>query len=104
MEKDHLEILLEDMRGNFKLVLEGHTVLRHDIQNLALETNERFERVDLKFEALNNKIDVVDEKLSKRLDAVDENLSNHIGAVAADLKAHRADTEVHHGIYRVKEN
>jgi len=27
MEKDHLEILLEDMRDNFKLVLEGQTAL-----------------------------------------------------------------------------
>jgi len=136
MEKDHLEILLEDMRGNFKLVLEGHTVLRHDIQELSRKTEERFEVVDLKFEALNTKIDSVDErlnnkidavdkklsdkidaveenlsnridalddKLSKRIDSVGENLGSHIDAVAADLKAHRADTEVHHGIYRVKE-
>ena len=82
MEKDHLEILLEDIRGNVKLVLDGHEVLRHDIQDLARETKERFEVVDLKFEVLNTKID----------------------SVAVDLKAHRADTEAHHGIYRVKEN
>ncbi len=114
MEKDHLEILLEDMCGNVKLVLEGHEVLRHEIQDLARETRERFEVVDLKFEALNtkidtvdkklsDKIDAVDEKLSNRIDAVEEKLSNRIDAVATDLKAHRADTEVHHGIYRVKE-
>ncbi len=82
MEKDHLEILLEDIRGDVKLVLEGHEVLRHDIQDLARETKERFEVVDLKFEALNTKID----------------------AVASDLKNHRADTEAHHGIYQVKES
>ena len=81
MEKDHLEILLEDMRGNFKLVLDGHEVLRRDIQELSRKTDERFEVFDLKFEALNDKID----------------------AVAADLKAHRADTEAYHGIYQVKE-
>ena len=125
MEKDHLEILLEDMCGNVKLVLEGHEVLRHEIQDLARETRERFEVVDLKFEALNTKIDTVDKKLSDKIDAVDEKLSNRIDAVeeklsnridvveeklsnsidavATDLKAHRADTEVHHGIYRVKE-
>ena len=82
MEKDHLEILLEDIRGNVKLVLEGHEVLRHDIQDLARETKERFEVVDLKFEVLNTKID----------------------SVAVDLKAHRADTEAHHSIYQVKES
>ena len=104
MKKDHLEILLEDIRGNVKLVLEGHEGLRHDIQDLASETKEHFEVVDLKFEALNNKIDAVDEKLSNRLDKVGEKLTNHIDAVAADLKAHRADTEAHHGIYQVKES
>jgi len=93
MEKDHLEILLEDIRGNVKLVLEGHEVLRHDIQDLAQETKERFEVVDLKFEALNNKIDSVDERLNNKIDAV-----------AVDLKAHRTDTEAHHGIYQVKES
>jgi hypothetical protein len=37
------------------------------------------------------------------LGAVDEKLSRKIDAVAAELAAHRADTEAHHGIYRVKE-
>ena len=27
-----------------------------------------------------------------------------IDAVAADLKAHRADTEAHHGVYLIKES
>ena len=79
-------------------------MLRHDIQDLARETKERFEVVDLKFEALNTKIDSVDERLNNKIDAVDKNLSNKIDAVAADLKAHRADTKVHHGIYRIKAN
>lgn len=26
MQKDHLEILLEDIRGKFDLVLEGHKI------------------------------------------------------------------------------
>jgi hypothetical protein len=32
MEKDHLEILLEDIRGKFELVLEGHESLRQEIR------------------------------------------------------------------------
>ena len=46
MEKEHLEIQLEDILGNVKLVLEGHVDLRHDIQDLARRTEERFEVVD----------------------------------------------------------
>ena len=33
MEKDNLEILLEDIRGKFALVLEGHEVLRKEIRD-----------------------------------------------------------------------
>ena len=32
MQKDHMEIILEDIRDKFDLVLEGHDVLRQEIQ------------------------------------------------------------------------
>ena len=35
--------------------------------------------------------------------SVDAKLSNKLNAIAADLKAHRADTEAHTKIYKVKE-
>ncbi|PLY00382.1 MAG: hypothetical protein C0622_08925 [Desulfuromonas sp.] len=85
MQKDHLEVILEDINSKFDLVLEGHESLREsfhkEIHELAQKTDERFDLVDVKIEALNHKID----------------------AVAADLKEHRADTEAHHGVWRVKE-
>jgi len=61
-------------------------------------------RIDAVDEKLSNRIDAVEENLGNRIDSVEENLGSHIDAVAVDLKAHRADTEAHHGIYRVKEN
>ena len=33
MDKDHLEILLEDIRGKFDLVLEGHDALHKEIRD-----------------------------------------------------------------------
>jgi hypothetical protein len=104
MQKDHLEILLEDIRGKFDLVLEGHEVLRSEIRELGRKTDERSDLVDFKIDTMNKKIDAVDEKLSKKIDAVDVKLSRKIDAVSADLSAHRADTESHHGVYRVKES
>jgi len=110
MEKEHLEILLEDINGKFDLVLEGHESIRGEIRDLAQKTEERFDLVDFKIDTLNQKIDAVDEKLTKKIDAVaadlkatDKRLSGKIDAVAADLKDHRQDTEAHHGMYRVKE-
>jgi hypothetical protein len=81
MKKDNLEILLEDIRGKFDLVLEGHEVLRKEIRDARQELCKKIEFVDFKVEALNQKLD----------------------AVAADLSAHRRDTEAHPPVYRVKE-
>ena len=114
MKKENLEVILEDMNGKFSLILEGHELLRSEIRELSRKTDERFDLVDFKINALNLKIDAVDEKLSKKIDAVDEKLSKKIDAVdlklsrkidavSADLSAHRADTEAHHAVYRVKE-
>jgi hypothetical protein len=74
MEKGNLEILLEDIRGKFDLVLEGHDVLRKEIQDARHELGDKISLVDFKVEA-----------------------------VATDLKAHRRDTEAHPSLYKIKE-
>ena len=82
MEKDHLEIILEDIQGKFELVLEGHDVLRREIRESRDESNAKHEHTAFLIDTLNKKID----------------------AMAGDLSAHRKDTEAHHGVYRVKES
>jgi hypothetical protein len=82
MKKDHLEILLEDIRGKFDLVLEGHDTLCKEIRDSREELCEKINLVDFKVGTLNQKID----------------------AVAADLAAHRADTEGHRTGYRISES
>jgi chromosome segregation ATPase len=121
MEKDNLEIILEDIQGKFELVLEGHASLHQEIRNTREELSEKINLVDFKVETLNRKIDDVDARLSKKIDdvdarlskkidgvaadlkEVDTRLSKKIDGVAADLKAHRADTEAHPGLYSVSE-
>ena len=92
MDKDHLEILLEDIQGKFDLVLEGHDVLRKEIQDTREELCEKINSVDFKVETLNQKIDGVRDALGQKIDAV-----------AEDLAAHRRDTEAHPSVYKVKE-
>ena len=82
MKKEYLEMILEDINGKFDLLLEGHESLRGEIRELGRKTDGRFDLVDFKIETLNKKID----------------------GVAADLKAHRAGTEVHGGVYGVRED
>ena len=114
MEKDNLEILLEDIRGKFDLVLEGHEVLRKEIKDTREDLCEKIQFVDFKVgalnqkidgvhDALNQKIDGVHDKLDKKIDTVEARLSQKIDAVAADLSAHRRDTEAHPSVYKVKE-
>ena len=161
MEKDHLEILLEDMNGKFDLLLEGHQGLRNEITRTREELCEKIDlntvriefvkeelisakeelgaridsvennlgaRIDSVENNLNERIDSVEKNLGERIDSVENNLNERIDsveknlgekvdqntiriealddkidAVATDLKAHRADTEAHHGIYRVQE-
>ena len=99
MEKEHLEMILEDINGKFDLILEGHDSLRSELRELSRRTDERFDVVDFKFDVLNKKVD----KVAAELKATDARLSNKIDDVAAELKAHRVDTEVHRG-YRVRED
>ena len=114
MEKDHLEILLEDIRRKFDLVLEGHDTLRQEIRDTREELCEKINLVDFKVETLNQKIDGVEERLDKKIDGVRDDLNQKIDsvrdelgqkidAVAADLSAHRADTESHRAGYRISE-
>ena len=102
MEKENLEILLEDIRGNFDLVLEGHDVLRKEIRDTRHELCEKIEFVDFKVEALNQKVDAVAVETSAHTVAF-RDLTHKVDSVAADLSAHRADTEAHHPVYRVNE-
>jgi septation ring formation regulator EzrA len=103
MEKEHLEMILEDINGKFDLVLEGYAALDKKLDNRFDELNEKIEHNSFKIDVLNKKIDGVEENLTKRIDSVEYNLTKKIDAVAEDLSSHRSDTEVHRG-YQVRED
>ena len=103
MEKDHLEILLEDMNKKFDLVLEGHAVLGKKIDDNAKEVEEKFELTNLQIKAVSQKIDSVETRLNQKIDGVEAKLSQKVDAVASDLAEHRADTEKHRIEYKVSE-
>jgi hypothetical protein len=81
MEKEHLEMILEDISGKFDLVLEGYAALDRKLEARFDQLNENIEDNSFKIDILNKKIDHVTE----------------------DLSAHRRDTEVHRG-YQVRED
>jgi uncharacterized protein YeeX (DUF496 family) len=81
IEKEHLEMILEDISGKFDLVLEGYAALDRKLEARFDQLNEKIEDNSFKIDILNKKIDYV----------------------ADDLSAHRRDTEVHRG-YQVRED
>ena len=91
--RHQIGIQSEHFQHKLDIVIEGHEVLRKEIRDTREELCEKIKFVDFKVEVLNQKIDGVGDDLSRKIDAV-----------AADLKAHRADTEVHKKVYKVKED
>ena len=117
MQKDNLEIILEDIRGKFDLVLEGHEVLRKEIRDTREDLSEKIGFVDFKVNTLNQRVNTLDQKvgaldqkvntLDQKVGALDQKvntLDQKLDAVASDLAAHRRDTEVHPSVYKVKED
>ena len=102
MQKNHLEILLEDISGKFNLVLEGHSAIRLEMQKMHDNLNEKIEHNSFLINVVNQKVDKLDAKVDKLEVKVDK-LEVKVDDSAADLAAHRADTEPHHGLYVVKE-
>ena len=102
MEKEHFEIILEDIDSKMALVLECVTTLDQKIDRKFNELKKDVGFLDFKIDALSQRVETVNKNLGEKIDSVEKNLGERIDAVAADLKAHRHDTEAHQ-IYRVKE-
>ena len=110
----HVEAISENFDLKIGLIADGHTTLQDAIDSLERRTNERFDHLDFKIDTVNNhlsgRIDKLEgrfDKLETKVDTVISDLKitdKKVDAVAIDLKAHRADTEAHGGIYRVKES
>jgi archaellum component FlaC len=91
--RHQIGIQSEHFQHKLDIVVEGHEVLRKEIRDTREELCEKIKFVDFKVEVLNQKIDGVRNELGQKIDAV-----------AADISAHRADTEVHKKVYKVKED
>ena len=80
--KRYIGIISEDFQHKLNIVIEGQQFLGEKLDRTAVEIKDDFGKLDKRLTKVEVKID----------------------AVAKELAAHRADTEVHHGLYRVKES
>ena len=106
MEKQHFEILLENMDSKFNFMMEAFGGLNDKIE---LEGNKRENENNLlneKIAALSNRIGSVEANLNAKIDSVETNLNVRIDSVEASLGAkidavhselidHRNNSEMH---------
>ena len=92
-EKERFEVLLEEMRHNFKLAFEKFAIM-----------DSKFEAIDRRFDSIDNRFNIVDARfnlLDRKIDRVHSslkqeiNLSNSI--LSEQIKAHSAQPS-HTGI------
>jgi uncharacterized protein involved in exopolysaccharide biosynthesis len=114
--------LRQDMNERFEAVDASFVAVNARIDGLDQSLNAKIDSVDQSLNAkingvnqslnakidsvakgLDAKIDAVAGDLNAKIDTVAKGLSAEIHAVAKDLAAHRADTEVHGGKYKVAE-
>jgi len=66
-EKNRIEILLEEIRGDVKLALEGHDVLRKEMQNIKGELQGEIREVKSAVSLLGLKLNDIDKKLDAHI-------------------------------------
>ena len=94
--RHQLGIQSEAFQHKLDLVVEGHQMLAEKIDRVKMELEDKIGCVKKKLDAVAAQADRSDAKLNTVTEKLD--------AVAADLSAHRADTEVHKKVYKVKED
>lgn len=93
--RHQLGIQSEAFQCKLDLVVEGNQMLSEKIDRVE-------ERLDGRIDCVVRKLDAVAAETSAHTVAI-RDLTHKVDNLAADLSAHRADTEVHHPVYRVKE-
>jgi outer membrane murein-binding lipoprotein Lpp len=72
MEKEHLEVLLEQIRDNVQLIAEGHTALAERMDRDKTELKQEIRSVATRVDRLETKVDKLDSKVDKLETKVDE--------------------------------
>jgi hypothetical protein len=97
MEKQHFEILLENMELNIKMMHEGFAGLSDTIKAESAERKAENKFLDEKISALSNRIGSVETNLNAKIDSVETNLNARIDSVEANLGARIDSVEANLG-------
>ncbi|MBA4397017.1 MAG: hypothetical protein C0394_06515 [Syntrophus sp. (in: bacteria)] len=91
------------MQHMFDLLVEGQQMLSEKIDRVKTDLGHRIDCVEHKLDAVAAETHGNTEAV-RGLDARFDTIEIKLDAVAADLSAHRADTEAHRKVYKIKED
>ena len=87
-EKERFELLLEEVRDGGKLVAEGHSVIRREMQEMKAELKADIHLVDDKVGSLGNELAKVKQdvttvkqeldKVKQKVEKIDNTLEKHV--------------------------
>ena len=80
-EKNRFENLLEEIRDSVKLVAEGHSVIRREMQEMKIELKSDIKLGNDKVESLANEVNKVKQELGavkQKVDKIDTTLEKHV--------------------------
>lgn len=108
MEKQHFEILLENMDSKINMILEGYSVLDKRIVDEGEKRREENELLNVKISALSHRFDAVDSRfdgIDRRLDGIDgrldgidgrlDGIDGRLDKIHSELIDHRNNSEMH---------
>jgi len=78
LNKERFEVLLEEMRSNFKLVFEKFDII-----------DGKFDAIDNKFDAIDRRFDLVDRRfdlVDRRFDLMDRKIDNVHDSLKREIK------------------
>ena len=92
MEKEHFEVILEDIKGKFDFLVEGFEGIK-----------QRQDKLDSKFDKLDSKVDKLDVKVTVLDQRVDK-LERSVGEIQQDVRAIKKDVGILHAVANQHEN
>lgn len=100
--QQYVSVIAEGLDHKLALLAEGHQTLSEKMDGLQVSHDRLSEKVD-RLELNLGNLAMKHDKLAEKVDRVESSLSRKIDRIASELAAHRADTEAHPGVYRIKE-
>jgi hypothetical protein len=93
----------DSIQHKLDLVVEGHQMLSEKLDRVEARLDQRIDGLERKICEVDAGLSREIKELSQKVNQAETTLSQKMDAVATDLKEHRADTEAHNKIYKVKE-